>query len=129
MGRSQSTLSREIQRNQTSEGLYLPDTAQQKMRERHAQAKPAFGQISEAVLHEIKQRLGQYHSPEQIAGRLKREGHERVSHETIYKLIDANYLGMGEYQQYLRQKRRKRRERKTQSGGRFQVGLGLSIDP
>ena len=47
----------------------------------------------------------QYHSPEQIAGRLKREEVTQISHETIY------HAGVREYQKYLRQGRGKRRKR------------------
>ncbi len=43
----------------------------------------------------------QYHSPEQIAGRLKREEVTQISHETIY------HAGVREYQKYLRQGRGK----------------------
>ena len=86
MGRDQSTLSRELQRNQVSSDIYLPDTAQPKTLSRRQQSKTAFGGVSEKCLAQIKQRLEQYHSPEQIAGRLKIEGQEYVSHETIYKI-------------------------------------------
>jgi IS30 family transposase len=69
------------------ETLYLPDTAEMmavlgnaKDRE---EAKSPFDSVSATCLEEIKRRLALYHSPEQIAGRLKREAKERVSHETI----------------------------------------------
>jgi IS30 family transposase len=68
-----------------------PDSAQQKMQERRKQSKSAFGGVSEHCIAEIKQQLKQYHSPEQIAGRLKREGTLSISHETIYQMIYANY--------------------------------------
>jgi len=34
----------------------------------------------------VKEGLKDYHSPEQIAGRLKRASQESLSHETIYTL-------------------------------------------
>ncbi len=100
MGRAKSTLSRELRRNRISgvkhlvgnmqerqETLYLPDTAEMmavlgnaKDRE---EAKSPFGSVSATCIAEVKGRLALFHSPEQIAGRLQREGKERVSHETI----------------------------------------------
>jgi IS30 family transposase len=34
----------------------------------------------------VKEGLKNYHSPEQIAGRLKKAGQESLSHETIYQM-------------------------------------------
>ena len=111
LGRPQSTLSRALTRNQSSEGIYLPDSAQQKMQERRRQSKSAFSGVSELWIADIKQRLNQYHSPEQIAGRLQHEGKASMSHETIYQMIYANHAGLKDYQLYLRQGRGKRRKR------------------
>lgn len=115
LGRHQSTLSRELARNQSAAGLYLPDNAQQQTQVRRQQAKAAFSGVTAPGLAEIKARLQQYHSPEQIAGRLQREGRASISHETIYQMIYANYGGLQAYQSYLRQGRGKRRKR----GGRY----------
>jgi transposase, IS30 family len=112
MKRSKSTISRELRRNRSNAVHYLPDTAQAKMQERRTQAKESFMSVSEASLEEIKQRLEQYHSPEQISGRLKREKLAVVSHETIYRMIYANHQGLGAYGRYLRQAHQKRQRRK-----------------
>lgn len=45
----------------------------------------------------IKTGLEQYHSPEQIAGRLQGEDQKRCSHETIYQMIATNRYGFGKY--------------------------------
>jgi IS30 family transposase len=111
LGRNQSTVSRELARNRREDGHYLPDSAQQKMQVRRQQSKTAFSCVSEICIFQIKQRLKQYHSPEQIAGRLKQEGGARISHETIYQMIYADYEGLKAYQMYLRQGRGKRRRR------------------
>ena len=131
MGRDQSTLSRELQRNQVSSALYLPDTAQQKMLSRRQQSKTTFSGISEICLHQVKQRLEQYHSPEQIAGRLKMEGHEYVSHETIYKMIYGNHQSLGQYQKYLRLCREKRhcRGNRKSSRGKIPGRIGIEHRP
>lgn len=106
-----STISRELGRNRSEEGYYLPDRAQQRMQKRRQQSKTAFSQVSENCIFAIKERLKQYHSPEQIAGRLKREEVTQISHETIYQMIYSDHAGLREYQKYLRQGRGKRRKR------------------
>ncbi len=111
LGRNQSTLSREWARNQSREKDYLPELAQQKMQERRSQSKSAFSSVSEICIAEIKERLKQYHSPEQIAGRLKRQGQASISYETIYRMIYADHQGLRAYQQYLGKGRGKRRKR------------------
>ena len=97
LGRNQSTLSREVARNKSEGGLYLPDRAQQQMRERRRQSKQKYSSQSEESIAEIKARLRQYHSPEQIAGGLKQEGRASVSHETIYQMIYADHQGLKGY--------------------------------
>jgi IS30 family transposase len=111
LGRSPSTLSRELTRNLDEAKHYLPDRAQQGMEERRRQSKTAFSNVSEVCIAEIKNRLKQYHSPEQIAGRLRQEGATSVSHETIYQMIYRDHQGLKAYQQYLRQGRGRRRKR------------------
>jgi len=59
----------------------------------------------------VKEGLKNYHSPEQIAGRLKKAGQESLSHETIYQMIYQNYRDWVKYQEYLRQGRGKRKSR------------------
>lgn len=128
LGRSPSTICRELQRNQTVEGVYLPDTAQRQMKTRRQGAKNPFEQIALATVTQVKIRLKQYHSPEQIAGRLKREGQPTVSHETIYQMIYHNYEGMGAYAQYLRQSHIRRQRRKSQRSKRGLIPNRVGIE-
>jgi transposase, IS30 family len=141
MGRAKSTLSRELRRNQISgvkhlvegikerqETLYLPDTAEMKAAKRREEAKTLFDSVSATCLEEVKRRLALYHSPEQIAGRLKREGKEWVSHETIYQLIYADYEGLGEYKNYLRHSRERRAKRGARCSGRGQIPNRVGIE-
>jgi len=126
--RDASTISRELARNRNEKGYYLPDSAQQKMQIRRQQSKTAFSCVSEHCIFEIKQRLKQYHSPEQIAGRLKREGGEQISHETIYQMIYADHEGLKDYQKYLRQGRGKRRKRGGCNSKRGQIPGRIGIE-
>ncbi len=131
MKRSKSSISRELKRNRINETLYLPDTAQTKMETRRQESKQLFMSVSDSTTNEIKQRLELYHSPEQISGRLKYEGFESISHETIYQMVYANHQGLGEYQRYLRQGQKKRRRRKGlyQKRGTIPGRVGIEQRP
>jgi IS30 family transposase len=129
MNRSASTLSREIKRNKTEEGYYLPDQAHEKMQKRRKNAKKRFN-ISLETLEEIKRRLRQYHSPEQIVGRMKKEGLASISHETLYQMVYSNYEELGEYKKYLRQKRKQRRRKGSkQERGIISGRVGIEKRP
>jgi transposase, IS30 family len=128
MGRSHSTLSRELRRHQTAEQSYRPDKAQLCAQIRRQQAKIAFKHICEQSVGSIKQRLGLYHSPEQIAGALKRLGQAPVSHETIYQMIYQDHAQMGAYKKYLRQARPKRRKRSGKHSKRGVIPNRVGIE-
>jgi IS30 family transposase len=128
LGRNQSTVSRELGRNTSNEGLYLPDSAQQKMEERREQSKVKFRGITECCISEIKLRLKEYHSPEQISGRMKRDGLATISHETIYQMIYADYQGLRLYQKYLRQGKGKRRKRVSSKSSRGRIVGRVGIE-
>lgn len=87
LGRSASTVSRELRRNRTG-SEYYPGTAQrmaeERRRERPLTRKMDVPEINAAV----RAGLAQEWSPQQIVGRLaKKEGEGSVSHETIYAWI------------------------------------------
>jgi transposase, IS30 family len=111
MKRSKSMISRELKQNRSNTVRYLPDTAQAKMKERRQQSNESFMSVNEASLENIKQRLEEYHSPEQISGRMKREGFDAPSYETIYRMI-YKHQGLGAYQCYLRQAHKQSQRRK-----------------
>ncbi len=91
LGRNPSSLSRELDRNCSGEAVYLPDAAQAQMQARRQQSQSRFSGVTETCIAELKERLQQYHSPEQISGRLRREGQVAISHERIYQMIYANH--------------------------------------
>jgi transposase, IS30 family len=117
--RAASTISRELCRN-VCHNRYLPDTAQQLKITRRKVSKRPFLKVSFEILESIKAGLREYHSPEQIVGRLKSENQESVSHETVYQMIYADYEGMAAYREYLRQSHRVRRRR---SGSKSKRGM------
>jgi len=102
-GRSHTTISRELHRNQDPYlKTYLPDSATSQAQERRHNAQQPFQSFTPQQIEAIRSRLKLYHSPEQIAGRLKKEGILSISHETIYQMIYLNYQGLGECAPYLR---------------------------
>jgi transposase, IS30 family len=117
--RAASTISRELYRNILN-NHYLPDTAQQIKVARRKASKQPFLKVSFEMLESIKAGLREYHSPEQIAGRLKSENQVCVSHETMYQMIYADFQGFGAYRNYLRQSHRVRRRR---SGSKRKRGM------
>lgn len=88
MNRSKSTISREIRRNTGQRG-YRYQQANRLAQQRHAD-KPKFKKMTEELTAYIDKRLQEHWSPEQIGGRLKREGKACVSHETIYRHVYAD---------------------------------------
>src|SRR5438477_12607503 len=86
--RNPSTVLRELQRNDTRAGTYLPHKAQElsvkRWRSAHQRERLSDPEIREYVQTKLQARW----SPELIAGRLKRERPEkRISHEAIYQWI------------------------------------------
>ena len=125
MGRSPSTLSREVlrgTRNETYDAVYEREWAQ--THRRRGRRKLVPGSALTAKVEGLI--LGKAWSPEQVAGRLKVEHPEdpeqRVSHETIYQYIYAHPVGelKKELVAALRQGRGKRKPRsrgKDRRGG------------
>lgn len=93
LGRSRSTIYRELKRNSDCKAGYLPITAQKQYKKRRELCK-RHKRLEDPALYElVKDRFLKRHwSPEQIAGRLKLEGSlYHISCATIYRAI---YAGM-----------------------------------
>jgi len=128
LGRHPSTVSRELRRHRTHEGLYLPRTADhdaQKQRSRPKQPRLA----TNATLRQLVQRkLNRCWSPEEISGWLQQTYPEdpsmQLCHETIYRALllreDA-----GLHKRYAMKLRTGRRIRKTR--WRTRTGQGSRI--
>jgi IS30 family transposase len=117
LGRSTSTVSRELRRNAKRPEGYRAALAQWRA-QRRAQIARRPRKLSNGWLrHYVSRRLGQGWSPQQIAARLRREYPEdmgkRISHETIYAAIYI--VARGELRRTLigclRQQRKVRRRR------------------
>jgi IS30 family transposase len=97
LGRSPSTISRELRRNAQPTG-YASTSARTCAQRRRLQGRPPIKLHRDGILFGLMRHfLGQRWSPEQIALTLARifpKGHEhRVSHETIYNCIYAQPVG------------------------------------
>lgn len=114
LGRHRSTIHREIRRNWHDDGPwlrgYFPQAAQERTRRRRLRRRKLH-QHPDLARYVIA-RLQQAWSPEQIAGRLRRDGAAAcLSHETIYQFV---YSQIGREQnlcQLLPSRRRRRRKR------------------
>ena len=88
LGRNKSTISREIKRN-SCKNFYRGCTAQIKYEERRLACRMQPKLSNENLKETIREKIEVYQwSPEQIAGRLKREGSEySISYSTIYRAL------------------------------------------
>ncbi len=133
IGRSPSTLSREIKRNRLGEAPYRAVPGQQKARQRAKKARRPRKLDNPWLWCFVKRALRQRWSPEQIAGHLRtrypRDMSRQVSHETIYAAIYVMARGQlrKELLSYLRQNRKKRRPRSRGQDRRGQIPNMVSI--
>jgi IS30 family transposase len=84
IGVTPSAISQEIQRNKDKNGRYHARHAKEKRRNRRISANQRFRKIENIpkLQHHIEQKLKIGWSPEQIAGRLKREIHKEKNEQT-----------------------------------------------
>ena len=127
-GRSKSTISREIRRNQGSFGEYWPDTAQkQSLKRRH---RGGFldknPRLKEFVITKL---CCHYWTPEQIAGHLKYQQKTlpSVSHETVYAWIYRPPQQQEKLWKFLARHKAKRGLRKSFGAGVSRIPKRVSI--
>jgi IS30 family transposase len=134
LGRSPSTVSRELARNADPRtGGYQPERAHRLAWERQRRPKPSRLSQHPALRAEVQQMLDRRYSPEQVSGRLKvvhpDDPAMQVSHETIYQSIYV--YPRGELRRELKaclrtgravRRRRGRRERRATIVGAVPIG-------
>jgi len=120
LGRHRSTVSRELQRNVKPDRFYRPDLADDMARWRRGRSR-RNQRFTTADWGQVTACLQMQWSPEQVAGRLRRSGKLRISHETIYRYIWKNRRRGGELWRLLRGARKNCRKRygKYDSRGRL----------
>lgn len=123
LGRSASTLSREISRNGGS-GRYRAAAADSQAWKRSLRPKACKLALDDALRHVVVAKLQLEWSPQQIAGWLKRsyphDEAQRVSHETIYRSLYVQARGAlkKELMEHLRTRRAIRRSRHATMKGK-----------
>jgi len=122
-----STISRELSRNKLDTGEYNALSASVSTRLRY-QYKPKNKRLNKVLKRYIKIHLKKGWSPDQISGRMKDQGLESVSYETIYKYIYANKYNGGSLYKYLRHKNQKYNKRSSAHHSRGQIKNRVSID-
>ena len=111
MGRSPSTISRELRRTATPyDQAYRPSRAQEQANGRRSRTR-RWSKLSASDWMIIEELLEEDFSPEQASGWLLKHNLLSVSHETIYKYVWADKHAHGELHRLLRQKTKKHRKR------------------
>ena len=121
LGRSKSTVSREVARNSGGRG-YRPKQAEGKAAERRQAASAAPRKLTDSIWEVIVSKLRLQWSPEQIAGWLRVQGIVTVRYQWIYRRIRADREAGGHLYLHLRGKGRKRKVAKAPGeAGRGQI--------
>lgn len=115
--RNVSTISREIKRNTGGKG-YRYKQANEKAVERRENASCTPKKLTPTLVAIIEEKIMADWSPDQIAGRLKKEGIASISHETIYQYIGKNKRAGGSLYKQLRHKGKKYNKRSSGKAGR-----------
>lgn len=130
MGRSPSTVSREIRRNQNSRGEYDPHLAQYTDLGRRKRSIRSHKLGDRRLMSWVVQRLRRCWSPEQIAGRLRylypHNPKRWISHETIYRFIRTRAQRL---RRYLRRGHKRYRKPGTPTPQRIRDRVGIEQRP
>jgi IS30 family transposase len=126
LGRSPSTISRELRRNRGLRG-YRPQQAHRKAQERHH--RPRRRKMMPGVIEWIEHKLKEDYSPEQISGTMRSSIGIRVSHERIYQHIWSDKRQGGDLYRKLRiAGTKKRRKRYGEKDWRGKIPNRVDID-
>lgn len=132
LGRSPSTISREVRRN-GGPGRYRALPAEHAAVRRARRPKPTRLATDPWLNTQVTQKLVLDWSPQQIAGWLKsahpNQPNRHVSHETIYKSLFVQAKGTlkAELTTHLRTQRKRRRAPRSQLDGRGHIPDAISI--
>ena len=93
LGRSESSVSRELKRNTSEDGTYCAHEAERKYKQRRQRCVRSR-KLDEPVLNAlVKEKLLDFWSPEQIDGRLKlEESKHQISYASIYRAIQSGRI-------------------------------------
>ena len=126
IGRSHTTISREISRNTGKRG-YRYKQAHEKATARH-ESKEKFVKMDETLSSKVTACLKQDWSPEQISGWLKKENRQNIHHETIYRFILSDKKQGGTLFKHLRHQDKTYRKRYGHPNNRTGIPNRIDID-
>jgi len=128
LGRSHSTIIREVQQNSGGRG-YRFQQADGFSKDRRSCVSRRPKKMIESMREEIRRRLEETQaSPEQIAGRLKLEGLTSISHESIYRFIWKDKACGGNLYMHLRHRAKKYNKRGSKKAGRGLIPGRIDIE-
>jgi transposase, IS30 family len=129
LGRSPSSISRELKRN-CGEYWYRPKDADDKSKVRRKESKQRKLDKSEDLRDFVLEKLEDGFSPDSIAGRIRLEGLETmsISHESIYTWLYKEARNGGKYHEYLPGQRKKRQNRLKPNKNRLKIPNRTGID-
>ena len=128
LGVTRSTVSRELARNAGARG-YRFKQAHAKASQRRQQASNRPRKMTPDVVALIERIMTQEQwSPEQIAGRLAKEGIVSIRHETIYRHVWEDKKDGGNLYLHLRHNGKKYNKRKSRNSGRGLIQGRVDID-
>ena len=130
LGRSKSTISRELRRNRSRNG-YWAVAAHRKAQQRRS-GRPWLGKLERPeVRRYVRERLQQRWSPDEIAGRSRsdfpRDRRRQISHQTIYTWIRTEDAKGRQWQRFLRRLGRKRPE--VEKRGKIPASVSIEGRP
>jgi len=111
LGRSPSTIGREVERNRyPTDGFYRAEHADSMARGRRRRSRQ-MSHFSPPQWSRVKDLLREDWSPEQVSGFLVKNREFRISHETIYRHVWWDKFYGGNLYKHLRGSRKQRRKR------------------
>jgi transposase, IS30 family len=128
IGVNRSTISRELARNSGKRG-YRFKQAQAKASGRRKAASLVPRKMTPGLVSQIEEKLTQEQwSPDQISGRLRKQGIAFISHECIYQHVWADKKNGGNLYLHLRHSGKKYNRRKGKNAGRGLIPNRVDID-
>lgn len=137
LSRAPSSLSRELKKNCPKIRTYTPRLAEERAKKKRLSRGRTERLKNERIRTYVVAHLKEGWSPEQIAGRMRIDLKESISHEAIYQYIYHQVyrngwgelkLGREDLRVYLRRKQKRRQKRGSRKGQRVLKHLGASID-
>lgn len=125
---SQSTISREINRNKGKRGYRYKQAQLKAANRRHIASARPRKMTKELIQFMEKMLCNQQWSPEQISGYLKTNNLMHISHERIYQYIWSNKKNGGSLYKHLRCIGKKYNKRRSNSAGRGLISNRVGIE-